>query len=100
MVELIYNPTSLTVTGGWTSADTNSSIEFHRTITGITGGTAIGSFYVSSSGATRGALAKEVKGRLPLTLDMAGANPISMVICATSTTATSVCRRMSWVELR
>ena len=101
LVELIYNPTSLTVTGGWTSADSNSSVEFHRTITGITGGTIIGSYFVPSTNANRGSIEKETRGRLPLTLDIAGANPISLVICATSLSNTSACRgRFTWVELR
>jgi hypothetical protein len=101
LVELIYNPTSLTVTGGWTSADANSVTEYHPAITGITGGTVIQSFFVASSNANRGTVNESLTSRFPVVLDSTGANPIPLVICATSLTGTSACQaRINFVELR
>jgi hypothetical protein len=101
LIELIYNPTTLTVTGGWTSANANSGVEYHPTITVVTGGTVVYSYFVPSSNTLRGSVQNKAGIRLPIVLDIAGANPIPLVVCATALNSTSACRgRITWKELR
>ncbi len=100
MVELVYNPT-LVVTGGWTSANANSSVEYHETIVSATGGITVDTLFIPSSNATKGSISEVSVTRLPLALDAAGLNPTSIVLCATALSSTSACRgRLDWVELR
>jgi len=101
LFELVYAPTSLTVTGGWTAVDAESSIEFHRVITAMSGGIVAENAFIGSSSANKGSTGSSSMGRMPLTLDSTGANPIAMVLCATSTTATSNVRgKIDWHESR
>lgn len=98
-VELLYNPT---LTGGsWVAADANSGVEVNLTATYSTGGIPIASILLASSNTNRGTLQHQVSKRLPIVLDHAGANPITVAVVATAFASTSVSRgRLAWDELR
>lgn len=98
--ELIYNPT-LGGSPSWTSAGTNSIVEYDVAGTTITGGDVLaGWFTIAGTGSARGIGGKDLSQRLPLTLDTAGANPIVLSVACTSFTGTaSVTTAMNWREL-
>lgn len=98
--ELIYNPT-LGGSPSWTSAGTNSVVEYDVAGTTITNGDVLaGWFVVSGSGVVKGIGGKDLSQRLPLTLDTAGSNPLILTVACTSFTGTStVTTAMNWREL-
>ncbi len=98
--ELIYNPT-LGGSPSWTSAGTNSIVEYDVAGTTITGGDVLaGWFVLSGTGSTRGIGGKDLSQRLPLSLNAAGANPIVLSVACTSFTGTSnITAAMNWREL-
>lgn len=86
------------------SVDDDSIVESDTTATAITGGIVIDSFYVPASnqgGSSSGGLG--ILSRLPLSLDIAGANPKTLTITATrigSTSTADVLGIFFWQELR
>jgi hypothetical protein len=88
--ELIYNGT-IGGSPSWTSAGTNSVLEFDVAGTTVTGGEVVDCGYINSGGgAARTVAGKQIAALYPLCLDIAGANPtsFSLVFTALSGTAT------------
>jgi hypothetical protein len=85
LITAVYNPTTLTA-AAFASAGTDSIVDFDTAATAITGGTVLPfQFYASGAAAgARGVALPDLLSRLPLTLDIAGANPIALTICAQS----------------
>lgn len=92
-----------TVSGGtWTSADTNSVVEFSVNSSVPVGGIRIDNgFVASNAGGNRSPQIGSFTSRLPITLDINGTNPIPVSIVVRSTTGTPTVRgSISWSELR
>jgi hypothetical protein len=81
--EIVYNGT-LGGSPSWTSAGTNSLVEFDVAGTTVTGGEILDSGYVPSSGGGLIVLTKNISNKLPLSLDINGANPTNISIVVTS----------------
>lgn len=101
-IEVQYNAPA---TGGaWVSAGPNSAVEYNITsaAAGFTAGIPIANFYIPAGGATRGAANIQAGlGRLPLTLDQAGANPRELAVIASGVGGNSnVAAAVDWRELR
>lgn len=104
--EVVYNPT-FTDTPTWTSAGAQSDVEYSIHTDGaagaFTGGLVVTSGYVAAG---QGVTAESVVqapllNKLPLTLDMNGANPIAISIVATSMAGTSnIAAGINWKEIR
>jgi hypothetical protein len=103
LVEVVYNAL-LFGTGSFVSADDNSAVEFNNSFTAISGGFPVQSFYVSTAGTgnnARGGDASPILSKLPLTLDIDGANPIPLTIVCTPLTGTAaVHAAINWDEVR
>lgn len=97
--ELVYNPT-LGGVPSWTSAGTNSVVEYDVAGTTVTGGDVLaGWFVLAGAGSAKGAGTKSLAERSPLTLDQAGANPTILTIACTAFTGTStLTTAMNWRE--
>jgi hypothetical protein len=94
-----------TLTGASFASVNDSSItEFDTAASAISGGVVIDSFYLpASTTGVRSAVTENLLSRLPLTLDMAGSNPIPRTVTATrigSTGACNILAAMTWQELR
>ena len=101
-VELVYNPT-LGGTPSWSSANADSIVEFDVAGTTVSGGITIAAAYVSSAaGPATQSLNARVASRLPLTLDISGANPIHMTVKYTPIGAgtDNVAAFIQWREIR
>lgn len=97
--ELVYGG-ALATTPSWASVGTNSIVEYDIGATVITGGDVIASGFVPASAATRAATSEQIVSRLPLTLDIAGANPIGLSLAVTSFSGTStVSGAINWREI-
>ncbi len=94
--ELVYGGT---LTGA-SFADVNAThsiVQADIAATAITGGFTIARGYVNRQGSS----GIPLNSRLPLTLDIAGANPINLSVCGTSTAgATGVLAALNWLEFR
>jgi hypothetical protein len=103
LVEVIYNGL-LFGTGSFVSADDESAVEYNTSFETISGGFPIQSFYVAVNGAggnARGDIASPILSRLPLTLDIDGANPIPLTIACTALASTaSISAAINWNEVR
>lgn len=103
LVEVVYNAL-LFGTGSFVSADDNSAVEFNNSFTAITGGFPVQSFYVSTAGTGANAKGGEfspILSKLPLSLDIDGANPIPLTIVCTPLSATAaVHAAINWDEVR
>jgi hypothetical protein len=103
LVEVVYNAL-LFGSGSFVSADDNSAVEFDNSFTAISGGFPVQSFYVSTAGTganARGESASPILSKLPLTLDIDGANPIPLTIVCTPLAATAaVHAAINWDEVR
>lgn len=103
LVEVVYNPL-LFGTGSFVSADDNSTVEYNNSFTAISGGFPVQSFYVSTTGAggnARGTDASPILSKLPLTLDIDGANPIPLsVVCTPLSGTATVHASINWDEVR
>lgn len=103
-VEVVYDAT-LGGTPSWASVNDNSIVEVDVAGTTITGGVVVNAFYVTASGSGGNSAPSTsslgLLSRLPLTLDIAGANPknISVVVTSFSGT-TNVSGSLFWQELR
>lgn len=103
-IEVVYDAT-LGGSPSFTSADANSIVEYDVAGTTITGGQVLSSFFVPAAGTgvnTRPSSAEiGLLSRLPLTLDISGANPKTISLVATSFSGTSeVSTSFSWTEVR
>lgn len=103
LLEVVYNGSLTNASFG--SVDTNSITEYDVAATAITGGQVVAAAFAPASGvgagASPGTAGENLTGRLPLTLDIAGANPIPLTLCATSVSASaSVVMSLSWQEFR
>jgi hypothetical protein len=103
LVEVVYNAL-LFGTGSFVSADDNSAVEYNNSFTAISGGFPVQSFYVSTAGTganARGESASPILSKLPLTLDIDGANPIPLTLVCTPLAATAaVHAAINWDEVR
>lgn len=105
LVELVYNGT-LSGSPSWTSANADSITEYDTAATGISGGIVIGHAYIPAASQgnlqAAGVAALGLASRLPLTLDIAGANPINLSVVATKLTGTTsnVSAAISWRETK
>jgi hypothetical protein len=103
LVEVVYNAL-LFGTGSFVSADDNSAVEYNNSFTAISGGFPVQSFYVSTAGTganARGESASPILSKLPLTLDIDGANPIPLTVVCTPLAATAaVHAAINWDEVR
>jgi hypothetical protein len=103
LVEVVYNAL-LFGTGSFVSADDNSAVEFNNSFTAISGGFPVQSLYVSTAGTggnARGDASSPILSKLPLTLDIDGANPIPLTIVCTPLAATAaVHAAINWDEVR
>lgn len=101
LFEVIYGGT---LTGAsFASVNANSIAEQDTAASSISGGITVASFYVGASAQADGATLKELFSRLPLTLDIAGANPINLSVCATRIGGTGTCNTaavINWSEFR
>src|SRR5210317_1170870 len=104
LLEIVYNGTL--ANASFASVDANSITEYDVAADGISGGIVVDSLYIpaSSNGSvdSPSTEASSVTSRLPLTIDMDGANPINLSIVATLTagTTTDVLASASWQEIR
>ena len=104
LFELVYNGTL--TNASFASVSDNSICEYDVAATAITGGHVVSSFYVPAaslgSQESPSSGAASLTSRLPITLDIDGANPINISLVATSTTgvSTDVLGTMSWQEIR
>jgi hypothetical protein len=99
LIDVIYNGT---LTGAsWTSVDDDSTVEMDESATAITGGTVVLSFMVGSTNQAKASTATNLVGRLPLSLDIDGANPTPLTIVATNVGAAGSCvGAINWQEYR
>lgn len=101
-VQLIYNPTL--TNADFNAANASSSTEFDVAATAISGGIVIAEAYIPASSsnpsqASPAAQSASLVARLPVTLDVDGANPIIVTIAAKAiATTTTVSGSLSWVE--
>lgn len=100
LVELVIGGTLTGGSGVWTSAGEESIAEYNTDRTAISGGVVIESFYaITGSGSTKGQSLLPINTRVPLTLDIDGANPTNLSIVVTSLTGTVSARGgINWRE--
>lgn len=75
-----------TLTGAsFTSADSSSITEYDVSATAISGGIVVDAYYVAAGKSVKGTTnASSLLSKLPLTLDVDGANPIALTVVATT----------------
>lgn len=96
--EMILDPT-ITLTG-WTSAGSESAVEYSRTVATYTGGTVIASGFLSSTNGTFNADNADVNAEVYLTLDVDGASPTVAVLALEGLGRTvDVHAEISWREV-
>lgn len=99
LIEVVYNG-SLT-SASFASAGTSSITEKDVAASAISNGIVIDQFIVPASQQSKGNASAIIGTRLPLTLDIAGANPITLSVVATSFSGTAnVSAAMEWLEYR
>lgn len=98
-IELCYGGT---LTGAsFSSVNASSVTEYDTAATAIASEIPIDTLYIPSGRNVSGSSGIVIATRLPLTLDAAGANPISMTVVATSLNQTAdVGASVSWLEFR
>lgn len=104
LVEVVYNGTLPTGTA-WVSAKANSVTEYAINAGAVTGGIKIFSEFIPAAGTNAnnriGEGGDALLSRLPVVLDMAGANPINVSLVVTAMTGTSnIDAAMRWREVR
>ncbi len=83
----------------WNSVGANSCMEFDVAGTTITGGEIIASGFMSST--TGRTVENVIESKLPIGLDLAGANPINVsVLCKAFTGTVNISSALAWLELR
>ena len=100
--EVVYNGT---LTGASFSAvNASSTAEYDTSATAISGGIAINAFFVPAGAINRQGPQSgqaSLQSKLPLTLDIDGANPINVSVVATAFSATASCvASLFWNEFR
>jgi len=97
--DVIYNGT---LTGAvWTSVDSSSVVEYDLTATAISGGIKVLGGFVGSTNQAKGGQATNITGRLPLSLDIDGANPTPLSIVCTNLSGIGDCAaQFNWQEYR
>lgn len=99
--EIVYNGT-LGGTPSWTSVGTHSTVEYDIAGTTVTGGVVIDSGFITAGSGSKsaGTAVSNALSKLPFTLDVAGANPITLSVVVTSFSGTSnVSASLKWLEL-
>lgn len=97
--EIVYGGT-LGGTPSWTSAGASSTVEFDVAGTTVTGGIVLAQGYCAVGTKTGSSMSKGLTSKLPLVLDIAGANPINLSIVCTSMSGTSnVAGAFNWLEI-
>lgn len=97
-VEVIYDGT---LTGAsWTSVNADSVAEVDSSATAITGGITVLTFFVAATNQSKTSQTASITGRLPLTLDIDGANPTPLTIAVTNIGTVSVWACFNWQEYR
>lgn len=86
----IYYGATLGGVPAWTSAGSNSAVEFDTAGTTITGGELVFSDYIPSA-ANGGDIMVDLGATLPFALDINGANPPAITVAVISTGANSAC---------
>lgn len=100
--QLIYKPTSITSATFAVGPVTHSSVEVDIAGTAIVGGVIIASGYISANN-KGGISAKELRSKLPFTLDAAGSDQsrsLSIVVTTLGGTNKSAAGQFNWVEVR
>lgn len=97
--DVIYNGT---LTGAsWVDVDASSVIEYDLSATSIAGGIVVASGFIASTNQSKSSVQTGITGRLPLSLDIAGANPTALTIRLTNITGTGSCvGSYGWQEYR
>jgi hypothetical protein len=100
--EVVYGGT-LGGTPSWTTAGTNSIVEYDVAGTTVTGGEVLAAGYVATTGTggnARGSSTTPLLSKLPLVLDAAGANPIALSVVVTGIGGTAnTTAALNWREL-
>jgi hypothetical protein len=104
LIEVVYNGALTGASFVAVNAD-NSTVEVDVAATTISGGIVVGQQYVAAAAQGSfqqvGQAVLGVLSRLPLALDIDGANPIALSVVATSLNATSSCgATANWQEMR
>jgi len=98
LVEVIYNAT---LTGAsWVSVNASSVVERDIAATSLTGGIVVYSFYVAATNQAKASSSANIAGRLPLTLDINGANPTPLTIAMTNVGTVTAYAGFNWQEYR
>jgi hypothetical protein len=97
--DVIYDGT---LTGAsWVSVDADSVIEYDISATSIAGGIVVASGFIASTNQSKSSVQTGITGRLPIALDIAGANPTPLSIRLTNITGTaSSVGAFGWQEYR
>lgn len=97
--EIVYNG-ALGGTPSWASAGASSIVEYDVAGTTVTGGIVLFSGFVPSNAKSGGNITNNLLSKLPLVLDIAGANPINLSVVCTSMSGTSnVAASLNWTEI-
>lgn len=93
LYEIVYNPV-FTGTPTWSDPTSQSGVEYSvhgdAAVGAFTGGITMQSGYaISGSGAARATFSGNTQSKLPIALDMNGANPIAVSLVVTAVTGTS-----------
>jgi hypothetical protein len=91
-------------TGSFVSAAAESATEYNTSFTAISGGFTLQSFYATTAGVggnARGGEGSPILSRLPLTLDIDGADPIPLsIVCTPLTGTATVYVSINWSEVK
>lgn len=101
IMEVVYNGSLTGAAFG--SAGTNSAMNYDVSATAITGGDVIAYAFIPAGATIEGIFAGTVANRLPLTLDTAGANPISISLVMTRNNGAGTCNcqgSFQWREVQ
>lgn len=94
-----YNATA--TAGAWNPVDAESSVEFNATPTGFAGGVHVGTVLIPATNQAAGAASEDFSARLPLTLDINGANPIELLLTGNGVGGASAMGvALGWKELK
>jgi hypothetical protein len=97
-VEVVYNGT---LTGAsFASVNASSVVEVDTAATAISGGIVVLTFFVAATNQAKTSASASITGRLPLTLDIDGANPTPLSICVTNVGTVSAWAAFNWQEYR
>ena len=99
LIDVIYNGT---LTGAsWNSVDDDSIMEYDESATAVSGGTVVLTFMVGATAQSKTSTTTSLVGRLPLSLDIDGANPTPLTIVASNIGGAAACLgAMNWQEYR